>query len=88
MNTFFRAVFPWFIMGVSIIIIVLNDKKTKDNYLVYGMMYGTIFGSILGIILKYLIKIKTDIGLYITLSCLVGEVIGTLIKRKSNHEKK
>ena len=88
MGSLFKAVFPWLIIGISIIVIVVNNKKKESNYLVQGMIYGTILGSIIGLTLKYIIRLKADVGLYITVCCLLGEVIGTLIMREYKNEKK
>lgn len=88
MGSLFRIVFPWLIIGISIIVIVVNNKKKENNYLVHGMIYGTLLGSIIGLTLKYIIKLKADVGLYITICCLLGEVIGTLIKKEHKNEKK
>lgn len=88
MGSLFRIVFPWLIIGISIIVIIVNNKKKENNYLVHGMIYGTLLGSIIGLTLKYIIRLKADVGLYITVCCLLGEVIGTLIKKEYKNEKK
>lgn len=88
MGSLFKAVFPWIIIGISIIVIVVNNNKKENNYLVQGMIYGTILGSIIGLTLKYIIKLKADVGLYITICSLLGEVLGTLIKKEYKNEKK
>lgn len=88
MGSLFKAVFPWLIIGISIIVIVVNNKKKESNYLVHGMIYGTLLGSIIGLTLKYIIKLKADVGLYIAICSLLGEVLGTLIKKEYRNEKK
>lgn len=88
MGSLFRIVFPWLIIGISIIVIIVNNKKRENNYLVHGMIYGTLLGSIIGLTLKYIIKLKADVGLYIAICFLLGEVIGTLIKKEYKNEKK
>lgn len=88
MGSLFKIVFPWLIIGISIIVIVVNNKKKESNYLVQGMIYGTLLGSIIGLTLKYIIKLKADVGLYIAICFLFGEVLGTLIKKEYKNEKK
>ena len=52
------------------------------------MIYGTLLGSIIGLTLKYIIKLKADVGLYIAICFLLGEVLGTLIKKEYKNKKK
>ena len=88
MGSLFKAVFPWLIRGISIIVGGVNNKKKERNYLVHGMNYGTLLGSIIGLTLKYIIKLKADVGLYIAICFLLGEILGTLIKKEYKNEKK
>lgn len=82
MGSIFRMLFPYTIIGICIVVITINSKKNKDNYLVEGMIIGTVIGGFIGLLLKYVIKVNTDIGLYIAILSMTGEMCGVLIKRK------
>lgn len=82
MGSIFRMLFPYIIIGICIVVITINSKKNKDNYLVEGMIIGTLVGGFIGLLLKYVIKVNTDIGLYIAILSMTGEMCGVLIKSK------
>lgn len=76
MKEFLEVSIPFIIMGISVALICVNTKKNKDNYLTYGMIYGVSFGLLLATSFKF------NLGLGVSLGMLVGEAVGSFIKRK------
>lgn len=77
MKEFIFTALPFFVMSISIAFIAKNKRKNKkiDNYTPEGMCLGSCFDVLFGsMYLEY-------IGLFLSLGMLVGEVIGSLIKR-------
>lgn len=44
MNDFILTALPFIAMGISIVIITVNSKKNKENYIPEGMCLGMCFG--------------------------------------------
>ena len=77
MKEFIFAALPFIVIGISIIIIMVNKKnKGKESYISEGMCLGMSFGLLVGTLFsnKYL-------GMSISLGMLIGETIGSYIKK-------
>lgn len=77
MKDFIEAALPFIIMGISIIVVCINFKKNKKNYLTEGMCLGMSFGLMFNNLLD-----GNQASLCLGLGMLVGEAIGSCIKRK------
>ena len=78
MKDFTQIALPFIIMGVSILVVFINAKKNKKNYLTEGMCLGMSFGLMFNNLLD-----GNQTSLCLGLGMLVGEAIGSCIKRKS-----
>lgn len=76
MKDFILAAFPFVIMGISIIVIVVNSKKNKENYISEGMVLGMSFGLLFGTAFS-----NSYLGLFLSIGMLLGEMIGSTIKK-------
>lgn len=84
MKEFILAVLPYVIIGLSIIVICVNNNKTKqakfkakdNNYLLEGMVVGITLGA------SFATSLKIDLGLGISLGMLIGEAVGSSIKKE------
>ena len=77
MKDFIEMALPFIIMGVSVIVVCINFKKNKKNYLTEGMCLGMSFGLMFNNLLD-----GNQASLCLGLGMLVGEAIGSCIKRK------
>lgn len=76
MKDFIMSALPFVIAGICVIVIVMNSKKNKENYLLEGMTLGMCFGLMIGNLFD------GNIALGLSLGMLVGEAIGASVKRK------
>lgn len=84
MKEFILATLPYVIIGLSIVVICVNNNKTKklktkvkdSNYLLEGMVVGITLGA------SFATSLKIDLGLGISLGMLIGEAIGSAIKKE------
>ena len=77
MKDFIEMALPFIIMGVSVIVVCINFKKNKKNYLTEGMCLGMSFGLMFSNLFE-----TNQTSLCLGLGMLVGEAIGSCIKRK------
>ena len=77
MKDFIEMALPFIIMGVSVIVVCINFKKNKKNYLTEGMCLGMSFGLMFNNLLD-----GNQASLCLGLGMLLGEAIGSCIKRK------
>ena len=77
MKDFIQIALPFIIMGVSVAVVFINVKKNKKNYLTEGMCLGMSFGLMFNNLLD-----GNQASLCLGLGMLVGEAIGSCIKRK------
>lgn len=79
MENFILAALPFVITGISIAVICVNISKTdeKKTYLLEGMCLGMSFGVAISNIITSL-----DISIWLPLGMLIGEAIGSYIKKK------
>lgn len=78
MKDFILAALPFIITGISIIIITVNSKKNKENYIPEGMCIGMSFGLMFSNLFN-----SNYMGLSLSIGMLLGEVIGSFIKKQS-----
>lgn len=77
MKDFIEMALPFIIMGVSVIVVCINVKKNKKNYLTEGMCLGMSFGLMFSNLFE-----TNQTSLCLGLGMLLGEAIGSCIKRK------
>lgn len=76
MKEFIMACLPFVIMGVAVVIVIVNSKKNKKNYITEGMILGMSFGLMIS---NYF---NGNMGLGLSLGMLIGEAIGSFVKKK------
>ena len=78
MKDFILAALPFVIMGISFAIIIVNNHKNKNKgtYTIEGMCLGMSFGLLLGTLFS-----SEYNGLFLSLGILIGEAIGSFIKK-------
>lgn len=76
MREFILAALPFIIIGLSIAIIMVNDKKNKESYICEGMCLGMSLGLLIGNSFS-----NQYLGMYISLGMLIGETIGSYINK-------
>ena len=77
MKDFIEMALPFIIMGVSVVVVCINFKKNKKNYLTEGMCLGMSFGLMFSNLFE-----TNQTSLCLGLGMLLGEAIGSCIKRK------
>lgn len=83
MKDFVLAALPFLIIGISIAIIIVNSNKAKgkkseeNTYIGEGMCLGMSLGILLGQTFA-----KEHLGIFLSSGMLVGEAIGSSIKKK------
>lgn len=88
MKDFILATLPWIIIGISVAIIVVNNNKvktkktSKETYISEGLCLGMSFGVLLGSLYS------EHLGIFLSLGMLIGEAIGSCIKKTNNKEDK
>lgn len=75
---FILAALPFIIIGISVAIIIVNNKKnkSKESYICEGMCFGMSFGLLLGTLFS-----SEYLGMFLSMGMLVGEAIGSYIKK-------
>lgn len=81
MKEFILAALPFVVTGVSIAVIVINNKsKKEETYISEGMCLGMCFGVSFGCMFT------NNLGLFLSLGMLIGEAIGNCIKKNKKEE--
>ena len=79
MKDFILAALPFVLIGISIAVIIVNANKNKskgkETYICEGMSIGMCFGVTVGSL------IPEHLGLFLSLGMLIGEAIGSFIKK-------
>lgn len=78
MKEFISSAYPWIIMGIAIIVIVINNvrHKGKQDYGYVGSVIGISIFAIIG-------TIQGDhISVYVPLGILLGLAVGTCFTKK------
>lgn len=78
MKDFISSAFPWIIMGIAIIVIVMNNirHKGKQDYGYVGSVIGISIFAIIGTIQG------NHISVYVPLGILLGLAIGTCFTKE------
>ncbi len=76
MKEFIIACLPFVVMGVAVVIVIVNSKKNKKNYITEGMILGMSFGLMISNCFD------GNMGLGLSLGMLIGEAIGSFVKKK------
>lgn len=78
MKDFIFASLPFIIIGICVAIIVVNNRKNKNegSYIGEGMCLGMSFGLLVGTSFS-----NEHLGMFLSLGMLVGEAIGSSLKK-------
>lgn len=91
MREFFKAAFPWIIIGLCVAVLAVQvgrkrrkakDGEKKENYMAEGMCIG----MCLGVSLQSAIGFE-NLGAALCIGMLVGEVIGMMIPKEKDDDR-
>lgn len=87
MKEFFVAALPWVITGLCVAVLAVHMKRNKSQEKETYIGEGMCFGMCLGVSLQSMIGVD-NLGTAMCIGMLVGEVIGMIIPKEKDDDRK